>query len=85
VDIIPVMPIHDWTRVTAGTFHDMHLAWIAELRRSLNAGVLPGGYYAQAEQVADTIIPDVLTLASSDTTETDFEDETTINCRRTSD
>lgn len=23
------MPIHDWTRVSAGTFHDFHVAWIA--------------------------------------------------------
>jgi hypothetical protein len=56
------MPIHDWTRVTAGTFHDFHLAWIAEIRRVLNAGLLPDGYYAQAEQVANGVIPDVLTL-----------------------
>ncbi|PWU08311.1 MAG: DUF4058 domain-containing protein [Verrucomicrobia bacterium] len=56
------MPVHDWTRVTAGTFHDFHLAWIAELRRALNGGLLPQGYYALAEQVAGDIIPDVLTL-----------------------
>lgn len=35
------MPIHDWTRVTAGTWHDFHLAWIAELRNVLNGGLLP--------------------------------------------
>jgi hypothetical protein len=56
------MPVHDWTRVTAGTFHDFHLAWIAELRRALNAGLLPEGYYALAEQVAGEVAPDVLTL-----------------------
>src|SRR5438105_4440016 len=56
------MPVHDWNRVTAGTFHDFHLAWIAELRRVLNGGLLPPGYYALAEQVAGEIIPDVLTL-----------------------
>ncbi len=56
------MPVHDWNRVTAGTFHDFHLAWIAELRRTLNGGLLPAGYYALAEQVAGDIIPDVLTL-----------------------
>ncbi len=56
------MPIHDWTRVSAGTFHDFHTAWIAELRRALNGGVLPEGYYAMAEQVANQVIPDVLTL-----------------------
>lgn len=56
------MPIHDWTRVSAGTFHDFHHAWISELRKSLNGGLLPEGYYAQAEQVASQVVPDVLTL-----------------------
>jgi hypothetical protein len=37
------MPVHDWTQVTAGTFHDFHKAWITELRNALNGGVLPGG------------------------------------------
>jgi hypothetical protein len=56
------MPVHDWTRVTAGTFHDFHHAWIAELRRALNGGLLPPDYYALAEQVAGRTVPDVLTL-----------------------
>jgi Protein of unknown function (DUF4058) len=60
------MPMHDWTRVDAGTFHDFHLAWIAELRKALNGGVLPKGYYAQAEQFAGGRIPDVLGLHESD-------------------
>ena len=60
------MPIHDWTRVTAGTFHDFHLAWLAELRTALNDGLLPADYYAQAEQVAGPIGPDVLTLQMSE-------------------
>jgi hypothetical protein len=56
------MPIHDWTRVIAGTFHDFHLAWIAELRKELNDGLLPDGYYAQAEQIIGPFGPDVLAL-----------------------
>src|SRR5262245_19906363 len=60
------MPVHNWNRVTAGTFHDFHLAWIVELRRVLNGGLLPPGYYALAEQVAGEIIPDVLTLQRAD-------------------
>lgn len=56
------MPIHDWTRVPPGAFHDFHVAWIAELRRTLNAQVLPQGYYAQAEQIIGPLGPDVLTL-----------------------
>ncbi len=60
------MPIHDWTRVTAGTWHDMHVGWIAELRTVLNGGLLPEGYYAQAEQIAGPRGPDVLTLQEPD-------------------
>ena len=60
------MPIHDWTRVPAGTWHDFHLAWIAEVRNALNGGLLPPSYYAQADQIAGPLGPDVLTLQSSE-------------------
>lgn len=56
------MPLHDWTRVDAGTFHDFHVAWGSEMRKALNRGLLPGDYYAQVEQVANNVIPDVLSL-----------------------
>jgi hypothetical protein len=56
------MPIHDWTRVSAGTFHDFHMAWIAELRKALNDGLLPDGFYAMSEQVGGDANVDVLTL-----------------------
>src|SRR4051812_9612071 len=56
------MPNHDWTKVNAGTWHDFHLAWIAEIRNALNGGLLPPSYYAQAEQIAGPMGPDVLTL-----------------------
>jgi hypothetical protein len=56
------MPAHDWTRVSAGVFHDFHLGWLAELRRVLNGGILPSGYYAMAEQLAGGVGPDVITL-----------------------
>ena len=56
------MPIHDWTRVSAGTFHHFHHGWITRLSDSLNGGLLPADYYAMAEQVAGRTIPDVLTL-----------------------
>lgn len=59
------MPIHDWTRVSAGTWHDFHLAWIAELRHVLNDGRMPPDYYAQAEQIIGPLGPDVLTLQAS--------------------
>lgn len=56
------MPVHNWTKVDAGIFHDFHLSWIAEIKRTLNAGLLPSGYYALAEQIASDIVPDVLAL-----------------------
>src|SRR2546421_1270558 len=56
------MPIHDWTRVEDGIFHDFHHAWIEEIKRALNAGLLPDDYYALAEQHAAGFGPDVLTL-----------------------
>lgn len=59
------MPIHDWSRVIAGTFHDFHCAWIVEIRNVLNGGILPADYYAQAEQIAGDMGPDVLTLQST--------------------
>ncbi len=56
------MPVHDWTRVNAGIFHDFHLGWLAELRKVLNGGLLPPDYYALAEQFAGGLGPDVITL-----------------------
>jgi len=56
------MPIHDWTRVAPGIFHDFHHEWISTIRRSLNDGLLPPEYYALAEQQAAGFGPDVLTL-----------------------
>jgi hypothetical protein len=56
------MPIHDWTRVNAGIFHDFHHEWISTIKRALNSGLLPSDYYALAEQVAGGLGPDVLTL-----------------------
>src|SRR3712207_5540474 len=56
------MPIHDWTRVDAGIFHDFHHSWIEEIKRALNRGLLPPDYYALAEQIAGGLGPDVLTL-----------------------
>jgi hypothetical protein len=56
------MPIHDWTRVDHGTFHDFHQGWATQIRSALNNGILPPGYEAKVEQHTDDGIPDVLTL-----------------------
>jgi hypothetical protein len=60
------MAVHDWTRAFAGCFHDFHQGWITEIRTALNSGLLPRGYYAQAEQVSGVGNPDVVTLESLD-------------------
>jgi hypothetical protein len=57
------MPVHDWTRVTAGTFHDFHTRWISHITEALNEGLLPRTYYAQAELKLRGMEPDVVTLS----------------------
>jgi hypothetical protein len=60
------MPVHDWSRVEAGIFHHFHHAWIEEISRALNSGLLPDDFYAMAEQFAGGFGPDVLTLQAID-------------------
>ncbi len=56
------MPLHDWTRVDAGVYHGFHTRWIVHLQEQLNDGLLPKGYYADAEQVVRPVVADLLTL-----------------------
>lgn len=56
------MPVHEWKKVDAGTFHAFHTGWITHLSEALNGGLLPAGYYALPEQHGGGIIADVLTL-----------------------
>jgi hypothetical protein len=51
------MPIHDWTRVDAGIFHDFRHGWVEEIKRALNSGRLPPDYYALIEQIAGDTVP----------------------------
>ena len=44
------MPVHDWTRVEAGIFHDFHTVWAVAIRNALNEGLLPEGYYELRRQ-----------------------------------
>jgi hypothetical protein len=67
------MPIHDWKRVPDDTFHDFHATWIPQIKRSLNRGILPAGYYAMAEQIAGGFEPDVLTLQAIENIDGDVE------------
>lgn len=56
------MPIHDWTRVPAGLFHDFHQTWTILIKFALNAGRLPKGVEAFVEQRAGPREADVLAL-----------------------
>jgi hypothetical protein len=68
------MAIHNWTLVDAGIFHDFHGTWMIELKKALNAGVLPPEYYALSEQIASGLGPDVLTLQKPNIEESPPED-----------
>lgn len=57
-----MMPVHDWTKVAPGTFHNFHLQWQAAMTAALNSGMLPDGYFAMVEQRADGPIPGVLAI-----------------------
>ena len=59
------MPSHDWTRVSDGTVHAFHVSWVSALQESLNSGLFPSPYYAQAERIVGTLGPDVLTLQTN--------------------
>lgn len=61
------MPIHDWTRVPAGTYHFFHQRWIQDIADKLNGGGLPKGYFAMSEVNARGPIPDALALNGENT------------------
>jgi len=56
------MPIHDWTKVPAGLFHDFHQTWTIHIKRALNGGILPRSFSALVKQHAGSPIPDVLAI-----------------------
>lgn len=60
------MPIHDWSRVGDGIFHDFHQDWIQNIKHALNGGILPGGYYALSDQSWNGVEPDVVALRAPD-------------------
>ena len=58
------MPMHDWSRIKAGTYHNFHYLWLATISNRLNSGVLPEGWFAMAEQRVGGPEADVLTLSA---------------------
>jgi hypothetical protein len=60
------MPIHDWTRVPSGLFHDFHQTWTILLKMCLNAGLLPEGLIALVEPRSGPVEGDVLSVETGD-------------------
>ncbi len=58
------MPIHDWTRLEAGDFHDFRLGWVVGICNALNCEFLPPDYMAMLEPVNGRPIPDVVALST---------------------
>lgn len=56
------MPLHDWSRMPAGLFHDFHQSWSIRIKDALNAGRLPKGLAALVEQRSGPREGDVLTI-----------------------
>jgi hypothetical protein len=56
------MPIHDWSRVPSGLFHDFHQSWSIRIKDALNSGRLPKGVAALVEQRAGPRESDVLAI-----------------------
>lgn len=65
------MPMHDWSRVSAGVYHNFYYRWIASIIDRLNAGLLPEGMIAMADQIIGGLEPDMVTLQRNDI---DFSD-----------
>ena len=47
--MIGVMPMHDWTGVTAGVYHHFHVHWMLEMERWINGRLSPEHRYAMVE------------------------------------
>lgn len=56
------MRIHNWKLAPSGLFHHFHQQWSTAICNSLNASLLPKGFYALIEQHAGEAVPDLLTL-----------------------
>jgi hypothetical protein len=58
------MPMHDWSGIPAGLFHDFHQTWSIQIKLALNAGILPRGLSALVEQRSGPRESDVLAIES---------------------
>jgi len=71
------MPMHDWTQVRSGIYHNFHLLWVSTITNRLNAGLLPKGLIAMAEQIVGGPEPDVVALQLNDFEFSDSSSATT--------
>ncbi len=58
------MPIHDWSQIPSGLFHDFHQSWSIRIKIALNAGILPKGICALVERRSGLRESEVLALES---------------------
>jgi hypothetical protein len=56
------MPVHDWTLVNAGLFHEFHQSWCVHIKERLNRRALPKGFYALVEQRVNGPEPDIIAV-----------------------
>jgi hypothetical protein len=56
------LPLHDWSRVPSGLFHDFHQSWSIRIKDALNAGRLRKGVAALVEQRAGPKESDILVI-----------------------
>ena len=68
------MPLHDWSRVPAGLFHDFHQTWSIQIKLALNAGILPKGLSALVEQRSGPRESHVLAIESLAKPSSEFGD-----------
>ena len=69
------MPLHDWSRIPAGLFHDFHQTWAIQIKLALNAGILPKGLAALVELRSCPRESDVLAIASLARSRSDFGED----------
>jgi hypothetical protein len=60
------MPMHDWSLVKPGTYHNFHVLWMVAILDRLNAGLLPADYYALAERLIGQQETDVVLAIPKD-------------------
>ncbi len=69
------MPLHDWSRIPAGLFHDFHQTWSIQIKLALNAGILPKGLSALVEQRSGPRESDVLAIESLGRLRSEFSND----------